>query len=310
MTPGQTRATGPPEPQEPEVYRVLVALDATEDSLTSLDLATRLAAKLRAEIEGLFVEDINLLRMADLPCTRVVSVATTSGQGLDLSSMERELRRQARVARDMLAMNAERFSVRWSFRTARGAMASEILAAASEADIVIVGKSDRAYPQRVKLGETARTLSARSPSAVLIAHHRFVAAAYSPPGAILVAYDDTPTGDRALRLAARLALSERHPITVLIPDSKRTAPRLEEEADALLAAFGLQPRFRRLGRREAARLATVVHAEHGELFVLGCESPLLRGKSTDNVVEGLEIPVLLIRPGVGEPDTDQTATKG
>ena len=133
-------------------------------------------------------------------------------------------------------------------------MASEILAAASEADIVIVGKSDRAYPQRVKLGETARTLSARSPSAVLIAHYRFVAAAYSPPGAILVAYDDTPTGDRALRLAARLALSERHPITVLIPDSKRTAPRLEEEADALLAAFGLQPRFRRLGRREAARL--------------------------------------------------------
>ena len=288
----------------------MVALDATEDSLTSLDLATRLAAKLRAEIEGLFVEDINLLRMADLPCTRVVSVATTSGQGLDLSSMERELRRQARVARDMLAMNAERFSVRWSFRTARGAVANEILAAASEADIVIVGKSDRAYPQRVKLGETARTLSARSPSAVLIAHHRFVAAAYSPPGAILVAYDDTPTGDRALRLAARLAVSERHPITVLIPDSKRTAPRLEEEADALLAAFGLQPRFRRLGRREAARLATVVHAEHGELFVLGCESPLLRGKSTDNVVEGLEIPVLLIRPGVGEPDTDQTATKG
>jgi len=61
-----------PEPQDPGFLRILVALDATEDSLTSLDLATRLAAKLRAELEGLFVEDINLLRMADLPCTRVV----------------------------------------------------------------------------------------------------------------------------------------------------------------------------------------------------------------------------------------------
>ncbi len=304
MTPGAARDAGPPEPRELEVHRVLVALDATEDSLASLDLATRLAAKLRAEIEGLFVEDINLLRMADLPCTRVVSVATTSAQGLDLPSMERELRRQARVARDMLAMNAERFSVRWSFRTARGAMAGEVLAAASEADIVVVGKSDRAYPQRARLGATARTLSARSPTAVLIAHHSFVAAEYSPPGAILAAYDDTPTGDRALRLAARIAVSEKHPLTVLVPDSKRTAPRLEERANALSAAFGLQPRFRRIGRREAARLAAIVHAEHGELFVLGCESPLLRGKSTDAVVEDLDIPALLIRPGADGTDTD------
>ena len=67
------------------VHRILIVLDATEDSLASLDLATRLAAKLHADIEGLFVEDINLLRMADLPCTRVVSVAATSNKGLSLA---------------------------------------------------------------------------------------------------------------------------------------------------------------------------------------------------------------------------------
>lgn len=312
MTPDQpleTEATVPAD--DAGVYRILVALDATEDSLTSLDLATRLAAKLRAEIEGLFVEDINLLRIADLPCTRVVGVATTSGQGIDLPSMERELRRQARVARDMLAMNAERFAVRWSFRTARGSMAGEVLQAAHDADIVIVGKSDRAYPQRMKLGATARTLSAQSPSAVLITHHRFIAAEYSPPGAILVAYDDTETGGRALRLAARIALSERHPITVLIPDSKKLAPRLEEMAEAALVPLGLQPRFRRIARRDASQLPAIVHAEHGELFVMGCESPLLRGKATDAVVERLEIPVLLIRPPFIEPETtDQPASSG
>ena len=308
MSPEQPSEVLLPAAEEPEILRILVALDATEDSLASLDLATRLAAKLRAELEGLFVEDINLLRMADLPCTRVVSVATTSHHGLNLPSMERELRRQARVARDMLAMNAERFSVRWSFRTARGAMASEILAAAAEADIVIVGKSDRAYPQRLKLGSTARMLSAQSPCAVLIAHHRFIAAEYSPPGAILVAYDDTATSDRALRLAARIAVSERHPITVFIPESKRAAPRLQSTAEALLTAFGLQPRIRFVSRRDSARLAEIVHAEHGELFVLGCESPLLRGKPTDNVVESLEIPVLLIRPTEPEPLPDQTTS--
>tara|TARA_B100000676_G_scaffold285821_1_gene314761 strand:- start:390 stop:1316 length:927 start_codon:yes stop_codon:yes gene_type:complete len=308
VTPEQEQQAAQDDLHAPEVYRILVALDATEDSLALLDLATRMAAKLRAELEGLFVEDINLLRMADLPCTRVVSVATTSGQGMSLPSMERELRRQARVARDTLAMNAERYAVRWSFRTARGAMASEILSAASEADIVIVGKSDRAYPQRLRLGATARTLSAHSPSTVLIAHHRFVTTDYSPPGAILVAYDDTETGDRGLRLAARLALSERHPLTVLIPDSKRAGQRLKDSAETLLTAFGLQPRIRMIDRGESSRLVEIVHAEHGELFVLGCESPLLRGKTTDKVVESLEVPVFLIRPS--PVDLDQAEIKG
>ena len=96
MTPDLEQQAAQNELQIPEVYRVLIALDATEDSLASLDLATRMAAKLRAELEGLFIEDINLLRLAELPCTRIVSVATTSSEGMSLPSMERELRRQPR----------------------------------------------------------------------------------------------------------------------------------------------------------------------------------------------------------------------
>ena len=302
MTPEPEQLIAQDELQVPEVYRILVALDATEDSLASLDLAIRMAAKLRAELEGLFIEDINLLRMAELPCTRVVSVAATSGEGMRLPSMERELRRRARVARDSLAMNAERYAVRWSFRTARGDMAKEVLLAAAEADIVVVGKSDHAYPQRLKLGATARTLSAHSPSAVLITNHHFLTADYSPPGAILVAYDDTDTGDRGLKLAARLALSERHPFTVLIPESKRAGQSLKNSAEALTAALGLQPRIRMVNRNEWSRLSEFVHAEHSELFILGCQNPLLRSKTTDKIVEKLEIPVLLIRPSPTQLD--------
>ena len=185
-------------------------------------------------------------------------------------------------------------------------MANEILAAAPDADILIVSKFDRAYPQRVKLGATARIVSTQASGAVLIAHHGFVAAEYTPPGAILVAYDDTITGGRALGLAARIALSENHPITVLIPDSKRTAPILQDAVETFLARHHLQARVRRIGRREAGRLAAVVHAEHGEMFVIGCESPLLRGKPADTLVEDIEIPVLLIRPTATHPGDEPT----
>ena len=54
-------------PQKPQMRRILVAVDASPHSLAALDAALRLAADLEAEIIGLFVEDINLLRLAGMP---------------------------------------------------------------------------------------------------------------------------------------------------------------------------------------------------------------------------------------------------
>jgi K+-sensing histidine kinase KdpD len=49
------------------IRRILVALDASPDSLAALKTAADLARRMEAELMGLFVEDIELLRMADSP---------------------------------------------------------------------------------------------------------------------------------------------------------------------------------------------------------------------------------------------------
>ena len=54
--------------------RILVALDASAHSHAALAAAVALAARLHAEIEGLFVEDINLLRLAELPFTGLAHI--------------------------------------------------------------------------------------------------------------------------------------------------------------------------------------------------------------------------------------------
>ena len=56
--------------EEDKIQRILVALDASTDSLAALDAAAKLAQCLQAELVGLFVEDVNLLYMAGLPFTR------------------------------------------------------------------------------------------------------------------------------------------------------------------------------------------------------------------------------------------------
>ncbi|MBK7177644.1 MAG: universal stress protein [Chloroflexi bacterium] len=53
-----------------KIQRILVALDASPHSLAALEAAIDLAERLDAELQGLFVEDINLLRLAQLPFAR------------------------------------------------------------------------------------------------------------------------------------------------------------------------------------------------------------------------------------------------
>jgi hypothetical protein len=55
------------EKREFEIHRILVALDASVRSLAALEAAAELAAEWHAELLGLFVEDVELLRLAATP---------------------------------------------------------------------------------------------------------------------------------------------------------------------------------------------------------------------------------------------------
>ncbi|MGB7837261.1 MAG: universal stress protein, partial [Terrimicrobiaceae bacterium] len=55
------------------IRRILVALDASAHSRAALEAACELALGLDAELSGLFVEDINLLRLAQLPFASEIS---------------------------------------------------------------------------------------------------------------------------------------------------------------------------------------------------------------------------------------------
>ncbi|HSL81665.1 MAG TPA: universal stress protein, partial [Thermoanaerobaculia bacterium] len=48
------------------IRRILVALDASADSAAALEAATALAALFGAELQGLYVEDLNFVRLPEL----------------------------------------------------------------------------------------------------------------------------------------------------------------------------------------------------------------------------------------------------
>ena len=75
------------------VRRILVALDASAHSLAAVEAAARLAEKVDAELEGLFVEDVNLIRLARLELAREIDVLSARLRDLESQQLERQLRR-------------------------------------------------------------------------------------------------------------------------------------------------------------------------------------------------------------------------
>ena len=98
------------------IRRILVALDATAESLAALNAAADLAMQLHAELFGLFVEDINLARLAALPIAREIDLAAGSIIEINHQTVERQFRLQREKARGALESAARSRRLNWSFR--------------------------------------------------------------------------------------------------------------------------------------------------------------------------------------------------
>ena len=272
------------------LHRILVALDASTHSLAALATAVELAAAMEAELEGLFVEDVNLLRIAGLPFAREVR-HTASLEALDSPRMERALRAQAAQAREALAAAAGRAQVHWSFRVVRGQVAQEVLEAASQADLVTLGKQGRSRSPGARLGSTALRVASGAPGALLLVE-------YGVPGGqpVLFLYDGSEGAQHALQAAARLAkASGARPVVLLVAAAPEEAAQLEQQAAHLFEAWGVHPHFRPLPGTEVQTLSRALLAEGDGLVVLSVRSTLLPEETIQKLLDRIRNPVLLIR---------------
>lgn len=119
--------------------RIVVTLETHPLAKNAVDAAASMAARLQAELVALVVEDIQLLHFAALPFAREVGRVSAHNRELDVATMERSLRSLAADAERWLAAAAARAPMQWSLRVTRGARVAEIVAAASDADLIVTG---------------------------------------------------------------------------------------------------------------------------------------------------------------------------
>lgn len=282
---------GEGEVEEPQIQRIVVALDASPQSAILLEAAARLAQSLQVELVGLFVEDANLLRLSELPFAQEIGSFSTARRSLGAMYLERQLRSQAMQLQRMLVRTAARFEVPCSFQVVRGPIAAELRKAAAETDLFVLGRSGRTHRGHFPLGSTTRALIVEAPRLTLVLHQP---AQWRQP--ILVAYDGSAAAQRALYLAARLTQDRDVPlVVVLIGDEPHAAEELRHAVANWLHNRGLRARYQWLARANIARMVNLVMMEQGGAFVLPVTGMKLQEAALLSVLDELQCPVLLVQ---------------
>jgi nucleotide-binding universal stress UspA family protein len=199
----------------------------------------------------MYVEDIDLLRMAELPFARAI---TSSGQSHSLTpeTMERQLRRHADIARSAVEAAGAHSNIAATFTVVRGTVFREIERAAAAAEFVTVGRSG--WSAR-RLGSVARSLVEAGTASILMVGEGGVR------DPLAVVYDGSPAAERALALASALDGSGSRPITVIATG----------EQAANVCRFGSPSSFRHPfgGSRVSTRTSPAVGRENGAYPRLG-----------------------------------------
>lgn len=123
--------------------RILVALDTSARGRAALQAAVRLALNSSAELQGLFVEDEDLVRLASLPFACEVDYSSATSRELQSGSMELALHAAAEQTQSAFSNALNQLNLRWTFRITRGTVVQASLAAAADVDLLVIGQRGR-----------------------------------------------------------------------------------------------------------------------------------------------------------------------
>lgn len=275
------------------IKRILVALDASPHSLAALEAAVELAARFQAELAGLFVEDENLLRLANLPFVQEVGLFSAHRRRVEIRELERQIRGLGRRARRVFIRTTEHIQVTRSFRVVRGSVLPEVLSAASEADMLVLGRAGWSLLQRERLGSTVRGILPERFGMALILKEK---TCLGVP--LAVVYDGSPAAERALDAADALRQQPEDDnkllIVLLLAEDEQKIVDLQRQAAARLSEGEVVARYHTLTSANVLPLVDILQAEDCGMLILPAQGFALHSSILVQLLEQLELPVLLV----------------
>jgi hypothetical protein len=175
-------------------------------------------------LHGIFVEDEDLLSLANLPFARQVTLGAVT-EPLTVERVEQQQRAAAERARQAITAAAERHGVAWSFQAVRASLQS-VLSGISEGDFVVASALSRPIAGQFRLqGRWWAAINA-APGSLLMTRR-----AWQAGGAVLIMVRDQSHGSvRLLKAAARMAEARDTNLTLVCDADLAGAEEIESWA--------------------------------------------------------------------------------
>ncbi|WP_294345103.1 universal stress protein [Prosthecochloris sp.] len=275
------------------IKRITVAIDCSPHSRASLFAAAEIAGMLQAELLGVFVEDINLIRMAELPFSQEIHLHTARSEPLDSLKLERLLKLQAKEAHELFIQTAERFGIPYRFRKLRGMVPTEVLEAALGTDLLAMGRSGRAPVCCRGLGSTARKAIREAKTNILLTRPGLEAD--SP---LLVIYDGSTGAKAALETAIGFVREDASLHVFLLGNNVRKHAFLKDEVEMILGTRITKKEFHVIPWTDSRMIAQCIHMIEPGLLVLSDTPKTISTETVYNLIDTIDYPVLLVKsPG-------------
>ena len=274
---------------------LLVAVDASDNAKVAVSYASYLCKELGAALTAVFVIDTRMVNMPYWSDYGALSLPVTnfSNQMQEVLSGQGK-RVLARVEEDVTGV-----SLRTELRT--GVPANEIVEAARESDLIVLGRHGETHQTEEGgssraggLGATAERVLRTAADPVLIAPNTF-----QEPARVLLCYDGSSRASETMNYAAELAKRLKLPLAALCAhDDAEVARERLERVTRYMDAQGLG--VATLSRSGDPVEVILGETQPGDLLAMGAfgEGRIrewLLGSTTEAVLRATEQPVLLHR---------------
>ena len=299
-----------------EVRHIVCAVDFSDFSRRALDHAVAIAKWYEARLTVMYAYGVPLAALASAPLLSPAPMEVVALLPADRESLRRQLL-------DFLPRAAAGVPI--ECRVVEGDVATEILAAAATADLLVVGTHGRSGFERLVLGSVAERLLRQAPCPLLIVprasadatdtvpqlfHHIVAATDFSEASAHAAAFAISLAEEADAHLTLVHALDLPPAVETWIVESEAGSSRLQQwQQGASGRLHELVPNDagtychveERVESGSAARVILDVAAErHAGLIVIGAHGggPLERmfvGSTAQRVVRQAPCPVLIVR---------------
>lgn len=268
---------------------ILVAVDTSSHSRAALQAAAVLAQKMEGSIHGIFVQDEIWQKISKLPAKTTISELTGARVNLEEQDIQQQINMlKKRLQRELQTISRQN-KISYTWQTVQGRVEKEILKAARDADLVTIGRRGCSFPQKKKLGSSAKAIIQTTDKPLLI-----LKKGLQLGESVSAIYDGSDESRRSVQLAISLAEKNESSVTVLrINDTRDIEQPDDEGLEKMIASSPVSIEVQQLNFTNIWSLTHSINRRRAGLLIIPKNQPLLKGH-LETVLYQLDCPLLLM----------------